>query len=105
KDKRDGVIKVLILKAEQFWEHSGIPVTPIIVGHSKAKPKKLIVQYENLPKHKTRKNFLAEIESFLESLLLLFDLGHDNAISIIENDRCRIRNLILEDVKFLEDQR
>lgn len=105
KDKRDDVIKFVILKAEQFWEHSGIPVTPIRAGHSKKKLKKLISQYENLVKHKTEKNFPAMSESFLESLLLLFDISAANAISIIEQDRCRTKKMILEDVQFLEDQR
>ncbi|GBM55811.1 hypothetical protein AVEN_75036-1 [Araneus ventricosus] len=97
KDKGDDFIKFVTLKVEQFWEHSGTPVTPIRTRHFKAKLKKLIVQCENLRKHLTRKNFPAESEGFLESLLLLFDIAHDGATSIIEHDRCRTRNMILKD--------
>ena len=53
------IIKFVILKAEQFWEHSSAPVMPIRTGHSKAKLKKLIIQYESLWKCKTGKNFPA----------------------------------------------
>ncbi|GBM58880.1 hypothetical protein AVEN_106046-1 [Araneus ventricosus] len=98
------VIKFAILKVEQFWEHSGIPVTSIRGGQSQKIIKKLIVQYEKLRKHKTRKNFPAESESFLE-YLLLFDIANDNAISTIEHDRCRTRKLFLEDVQSLEVSR
>lgn len=105
KDNRDDVIKCVILKAEEFWELSGIPTMPIRAGHSKGKLSKLIVQYEHLRKHKTRKNFPVESENFLKSLFLLFDIAHDNAIAIIEHDTCRTRKMILEDLQFLEDQR
>ena len=37
-----------MLKAEQFWEHPGIPKTPIRAGNSKAKLKILIVKHETL---------------------------------------------------------
>ncbi|GBM58072.1 hypothetical protein AVEN_77242-1 [Araneus ventricosus] len=77
----------------------------MIARHSKAKTQEINCAIQNLPKHETRKNFPAEIERLLESLLLIFDIAHDNAISIIENDRCRTRKMILEDVQFLEDQR
>ena len=98
------VIKFIILKAGQFWEHSGIPVTLIRKGHSKAKLKKLIVQYESLWKHKTRKNFPAKSKNFLESLPWLFDIAHKNAFSIIQHDRCKTRKMILEDMQSQEDQ-
>ncbi|GBM85475.1 hypothetical protein AVEN_114589-1, partial [Araneus ventricosus] len=105
KDKRDDVIKFVTLKVKQFWKHSGIPVKPMIARHSKAKTQEINCAIQNLPKHETSKNFPAEIERLLESLLLIFDIAHDNAISITENDRCRTRKTILEDVQFLEDQR
>ena len=35
KDKRNSVIKFVLLKIEEFWKHSGIAVTPIQADNSK----------------------------------------------------------------------
>ena len=99
KDKID-VIKLVILKIEEFWKHSGIAVTPIQAGNSRAKHNKFILQYENLRKHKIRKNFPAENANFLKYLFQLFDIAHDDAIYILQQDRCRTRKMIMEDVQF-----
>ena len=99
------VIKFVILKAEQFLEHSGTPVTPFKAGHSKIKLKRLIAQYEVFWKHKTRKNFKAKSKNFLESLPRLFDISHEIAFSVIQHDRGRTRKMILDDMQFISKDR
>jgi hypothetical protein len=104
-DCREAVRKYVIEKVEAFWEMAGIPTMPIRGGSSTSKLEKLVSQYENLRKRKTRKNFPEASKEFLHSLTLLFDIAHDQAINMITLDTCRTKTMIAEDLKFLEDQR
>lgn len=72
---KDHVIKNVIEKVEAFWEQAGIPTTNVKSGHSNVKLTKLITMYDNVRKHKTRKNFAEERDNFTKSLALLFDIA------------------------------
>ena len=82
KEKKDNVIRTVIVKVEAFWKLAGIPTTSIKSGHSYNSLKKNITYYDNIRKHKDRKNFPDENDKFLKSLDLLFDIAHKDALSV-----------------------
>ena len=90
------------MKIKELWEHSGVAVTPIQARNSKAKLNKLILHMKIFKNIKLGKIFLLRV---LKYLFQLFDIAHDDAIYILQQDRCRTRKMIMEDVQFLEDQR
>ena len=103
-DRREDVQKHVIHKVEAFWEMAGIPTMPVTGGSSKKKLGKLISQYENLCKSKSRQNIQETTEEFLRSLDLLFDIAHNQATSLISHDSCQTKSMTAHDLQFLEDQ-
>ena len=52
-----------------------------------------------------KQNIKETTEEFLQSLDLLFDIGHNQATSLISHNPCKTKSMIAQDLKFLEDQR
>src|ERR1044072_343127 len=46
KDKKDNVIRTVIVKVDAFWKLAGIPTTSIKSGHSYNSLKKIITYYD-----------------------------------------------------------